>query len=60
MTLNVRECINWLSREKITELLEENGMQVFESESTDELEEALFQSVDSGDIPEDAIRSLVE
>lgn len=57
---NMRECINWLDREQITELLENNGMAVYDSETTDELEDALFQCVEDGDIEEQTIRDLVE
>jgi hypothetical protein len=57
---NMRECINWLNREQITELLENNGMAVYDNETTEELEESLSQCVEDGDIEEQTIRDLVE
>jgi hypothetical protein len=57
---NMRECINWLNREQITELLENNGMAVYDNETTEELEGTLSQCVEDGDIEEQTIRDLVE
>ena len=57
---NLRSCINWLNREQITELLEGNGMAVYDTESTNDLEDTLFECVQAGDISEETIRDLVE
>jgi len=42
--------INWLERAKIQELLEGNGMAVYDSESTDDLKATLIQCVEDGEI----------
>jgi len=42
--------INWLHRHQLQELLESAGFAVCDSESTDELREAVRQSVIDGDI----------
>lgn len=57
---NLRTCINWLTREQLKELLEGNGLAVFDSESTEDLGEALFECVEAGDIDEQTVRDLVE
>lgn len=52
MKQSVHTAINWLSRNRIQELLEGAGFAVYDSESTDDLRETLRDSVESGDIPE--------
>lgn len=42
--------INWLSREKIVSLFESAGFAVFENEDIQDLREALYDNVESGDI----------
>lgn len=43
--------INQLNREQIIELLEGIGIACFDDESTQLLREALFESIESGEIP---------
>ena len=57
---NLKECINVLSREQIQSLLESNGMAVYDTESTEDLEETLLQCTEDGNFEEDEIRSMAE
>jgi hypothetical protein len=57
---NLKKCINMLPRDQIKALLENNGMAVYDSEPTKDLEEALCQCVEDGDFEEEDIRCLVE
>jgi len=57
---NIRECCNWLDRAKIQELLEANGMAVYDTEPDDSLRDTLAQCVEAGDIDEQVIRDLVD
>lgn len=47
--------INWLSRQEIVNLLEGAGFACYDSESTDNLREALRSSIKDGDILEEDI-----
>lgn len=47
----IRRKINWLNRQEIVTILEDNGFQCYDSETTDELREALFSNVEDGTIP---------
>lgn len=52
----IHTAVNWLSREQIVTLLEGNGMACYDSESTDDLRDALRECVANGDIsPNDLI-----
>lgn len=42
--------INWLDREKIVGILEEHGFACYDSETTDELREALKGNIEDGTI----------
>lgn len=50
MDQSIHTAINWLDRSKVQELLEGNGMAVYDSESTDDLRDTLRECVASGDI----------
>lgn len=51
---DLRRDINWLDRSEIQELLEGAGFAVYDTESDEDLKEALFEAVESGDITLDA------
>lgn len=55
MTQEEHTAINWLGRDKIVALLEGNGMACYDSESTDDLREALKECIKDGDISMEAI-----
>lgn len=59
MDQKIHTAINWLSRQQIVELLEGNGMACYESESIEDLREALKQCVEDGDISVDSIISFL-
>lgn len=42
--------LNWLSREQIVAILESYSFQCYDSESTDDLREALRQNIEDGTI----------
>lgn len=48
---DIRRQINWMEREEIVRVLENYGFCCYESETTDELREALFVNVEDGTIP---------
>ena len=58
MKQSVHTAINWLDRSKIQELLEGNGMAVYDSESTDDLRDTLRECVASGDIEPSALETV--
>ena len=51
-THNLRERINWLERDEVTDLLESVGIACFDSEATDELRESLAANIEDGTIPD--------
>lgn len=55
MSNDIWKKINWLSREYIIELLEGIGVACYDDEPTQLLREALFDSVEAGDIWEDQL-----
>lgn len=55
MKQSTHTAINWLERKRIVELLEENGMACYDSESTDDLRDILRQCIEDGDISPDAV-----
>lgn len=55
MEQNTHTAINWLDRSKVQELLEDNGMAVYDSESTDDLKDTLRDCIESGDIAATAL-----
>jgi hypothetical protein len=57
---NLRACINWLDRKDMVSMIEGIGSAVYESESTEDIRDTLFECVQSGDIDEQSIRDLVE
>ncbi len=57
MDQSIHTAINWLDRSRVQKLLEGNGMAVYDSESTDDLKDALRQCVEDGDIPVAALEA---
>lgn len=53
--MNLATKINWLDRSEIVEILESYGFAVYDSESTDDLREALRANVDDGTISESVL-----
>ncbi|GIK44864.1 MAG: hypothetical protein K8L99_20430 [Anaerolineae bacterium] len=47
---DLRKTVNWLERSKIVEILESYGFQCYDSESTDELCQALVSNIEDGTI----------
>ena len=47
--------INWLSREQLTEIFEGHGFAVSDSESNDDLRNALRENINDGTISEDML-----
>ena len=54
-TQDIRRKINWMSREAIVKLLESYGIACYDTESTEDLEQALFENVYDGTISEDEL-----
>lgn len=52
---DISKIINWMNREEVVELLEGEGIACYDSESTDELREALLASVQDGSISVEAL-----
>ena len=50
--------LNWLDRAEIQEILERWGFAVYDSESTDDLREALQENIEDGTIPEEEIDTV--
>lgn len=55
LSQEVHTAINWLDREEIVEILERYGFACYDSESTDELREALRANVLDGTISEEEL-----
>lgn len=55
MDQNIHTAINWMDREDVVSLLEGIGMACYDSESTDELRDALRSAIEDGDIDPDMI-----
>lgn len=47
---NLRSRLNWLDRSEVQRLLEDAGFAVYDHEDTDDLRDALDQSIRCGDI----------
>lgn len=50
MDQNIHKAINWLDRKQIVEILENYGFACYDSESTDELRDALRANIEDGTI----------
>lgn len=58
MDQNMHSAINWLDREDIVAILEEHGFACYDSESTDELREALRSNVEDGTVAESSVHDM--
>ena len=56
---DINSIINFADRERIVELLEQYGFACYDSESTEELRDALRANVDDGTISKTEVESLV-
>lgn len=52
--------INWMDRSQITKILEDYGFAVYDSESTDELREALRNNVVDGTISKSILSEFAD
>ena len=52
MSINqdIHKAINWLDREKVVKILEDYGFACYDSESTDDLKNALRENIADGTI----------
>lgn len=50
--MDTRRTVNWMSREQVVAVLENYGFACYDSESTDELRDALVENVEDGTIEE--------
>lgn len=55
LSKEVEKALNWCSRAKLQDILERHGFAVYDSETTEELREAVKVNIEDGTIAEDAL-----